>query len=283
MQQLQKATQDLREAIQAMAQKPAGPDRNRAIDEANEAILEAQRAMIALPPQLRQAGGAKQNEAREMEKLKSAAQRLRESVQAMAQQPAGERRNQAADQARQALFDTQQAMIAVASYQPSGSQASARGSTASSGAGSQGRDRNQDARASSDAGSTSSGKGGTRQPDVYGVLVVPLHYASNDRLADGCWVRLYENPEFGGSNLTLVGPVDVADLKRTAAHDWNGVDSLVVGSAARVTAYENESFRDKAVTIDAGKRVPHLRNKDEVSYLGRLESVRVACTGSRTG
>ena len=46
-----------------------------------------------------------------MERLFQAAQRLREAVQAMAQQPAGERRNKAMDQAREALLQTQQAMV----------------------------------------------------------------------------------------------------------------------------------------------------------------------------
>jgi hypothetical protein len=50
---------------------------------------------------------------RSMERLFQAAQRLRESLQAMAQQPAGERRNQAMAQAREALLHTQQAMVSL--------------------------------------------------------------------------------------------------------------------------------------------------------------------------
>lgn len=46
-----------------------------------------------------------------MERLFQAAQRLREAVQGMAQQPAGERRNQAMAQAREALLHAQQAMV----------------------------------------------------------------------------------------------------------------------------------------------------------------------------
>ena len=48
-----------------------------------------------------------------MERLFQAAQRLRESAQSMAQQPAGERRNQAMAQAREALLHTQQAMVSL--------------------------------------------------------------------------------------------------------------------------------------------------------------------------
>jgi sporulation protein YlmC with PRC-barrel domain len=52
-----------------------------------------------------------QNYTQSMERLFQSAQRLREAVQAMAQQPAGERRNQAMAQAREALRHTQQAML----------------------------------------------------------------------------------------------------------------------------------------------------------------------------
>ena len=46
-----------------------------------------------------------------MKQLQSAAQRLRESIQTMAQQPAGDRRTTAIKEAQQALYDTNQAMI----------------------------------------------------------------------------------------------------------------------------------------------------------------------------
>lgn len=50
------AAQSLREAIQAMAQQPPSPERNRAIDQAQDAILETQQTMLLLPPELRTRG-----------------------------------------------------------------------------------------------------------------------------------------------------------------------------------------------------------------------------------
>ena len=113
MKRLQQATEKLRDATQAMAQEPAGPARNRAIGQVHEALFEAQRSMIALPPDLRLGSASTPDYSNSMERLKEEAQKLREAAQAMAQQPAGERRNKAIDQARQALFDTNQAMIAL--------------------------------------------------------------------------------------------------------------------------------------------------------------------------
>lgn len=56
MEWLLMATQSLREAIQAMAQQPPSPERNRAIAQAQDAILETQEAMLLLPPELRTRG-----------------------------------------------------------------------------------------------------------------------------------------------------------------------------------------------------------------------------------
>lgn len=114
MNKLLQAAQDLRESIQAMAQMPAGPQRERALSQSREALLETQRAMLELPPELRQAKPSQAgHDAQALRELMRAADRLRESVQAMASQQPGAARNQAMAQARQALFDTQQAMIAL--------------------------------------------------------------------------------------------------------------------------------------------------------------------------
>ena len=131
MERLQQAAQNLREATQAMAQQPAGQRRNAAIRQAHAAILEANGAMGQLY-QPRAASGAvgttsgigqggtvggtvypksDADYTRAMEKLLAAAQKFRESIQAMAQMPAGPQRDQAIQQAHQALFDTNQAMI----------------------------------------------------------------------------------------------------------------------------------------------------------------------------
>ena len=132
MKKLQASAQRLREAIQAMAQEPAGERRNQAIRQAQEALLETKQSMTSMPPDMRIAdsaigtsspgGGAgavgntvypssDAEYTKAVEKLQKAAQQLRESIQGMAQEPAGERRNHAIKAAHQALFDTTQAMI----------------------------------------------------------------------------------------------------------------------------------------------------------------------------
>jgi sporulation protein YlmC with PRC-barrel domain len=66
-----------------------------------------------------------------MKRLQESAQKLRESIQAMAQHPSGERRNQAIREARQALSDTNQAMTQLPPELRSKTDSSATGATGS--------------------------------------------------------------------------------------------------------------------------------------------------------
>jgi sporulation protein YlmC with PRC-barrel domain len=141
MKRLQAAAQKLRESIQAMAHAPAGESRDGAIKEAHQALYDTNQAMIQLPPELRSdpkppagavgststsagAGGSAGSSAaaasqaeysRAMDKLQKSAQQLREAIQAMSQQPAGDRRNQAMKEAHQALYDANRAMMQLSS------------------------------------------------------------------------------------------------------------------------------------------------------------------------
>jgi hypothetical protein len=76
---------------------------------------------------------ADQDYSRAMERLFQAAQRLREAVQALAQQPPGDQRNRAMAAAREALLETQTAMAQTAAIDSSaaGSGSNASGSSGS--------------------------------------------------------------------------------------------------------------------------------------------------------
>lgn len=125
MNRLTAAADRLREAVQAMATQPAGERRNFAIRQADEALLEVKQAMTSLPPDLRGGSGAAVGATRSeapaasagysdsMVNLQSAAQRLRESIQTMASEPAGDRRDMAIAATHAALRDTEQAMVSL--------------------------------------------------------------------------------------------------------------------------------------------------------------------------
>jgi len=114
MQRLAASAQQLRDAIQVLAQRAPGPERNVAIAKAQEALVRTQQAMLDLPPEYRTATTATTTVPRgydqSVRSLMAAADTLRQSIHSMAREPAGERRNQAIRDANRALMDTQVAM-----------------------------------------------------------------------------------------------------------------------------------------------------------------------------
>ena len=107
----------MRQSIQALADKPPGLERGHAIAKAHEALLQTQQAMVALPPEFRTTGSVSTAAYDEsVRKLMKSADSLRQAIQEMAQQPAGERRDRAIEEAQRALWDTQLAMASA--YQP---------------------------------------------------------------------------------------------------------------------------------------------------------------------
>lgn len=114
-QRLHSAAERLRASITVLAQHPAGAAQQHALAKANEALLETQAAMLALPPRLRSGAAplASAGYDEGVARLEEAADMLRQSLHAMAQEPPGLRRNQAIAQANRALLDTQAALTQV--------------------------------------------------------------------------------------------------------------------------------------------------------------------------
>ncbi len=112
MHKLATSAQRLRDAIQLMSEKPAGPERDTAIARAQSALRATEQAMADLPP-APQATGPVRNTAgydTSVRALMAAADALRDSIHAMAARPAGAGRNQAIREANRALLRTQVAM-----------------------------------------------------------------------------------------------------------------------------------------------------------------------------
>lgn len=127
LERLLKASQGLRSAVQTLAQKQPGSQRTVAIAMAHQALNLTNQAMSQLPPEMRadptptsnsKSGsgstgsiGSQPDNPQSMEALQKAAEQLVKSVQAMADEPVGERRDAAVKAAQQALYDANQAMI----------------------------------------------------------------------------------------------------------------------------------------------------------------------------
>ena len=129
LERVHKATNGLRESIQALAQRPPGPQRTVAIAMAHQALSVTNQAMAQLPPEMRadavgapspasgpgtaSVTGSQPDSPEAVQALQRASDALRAAVQQMIDEPEGERRNQATRAAHQALADTNRAMIAL--------------------------------------------------------------------------------------------------------------------------------------------------------------------------
>lgn len=131
IQNLQAAAQSLREAVQRMAQTPAGEQRTEAMRESNEALIQVQAAMAALPPDLLTANVRESDYKKSMDKLKQASDRLHVAANALANQPPGKGRDAAIKKVNQALLETNEAMLT--GLQLSASNAKGNAASASSG------------------------------------------------------------------------------------------------------------------------------------------------------
>lgn len=265
MQRLRQAADRLRESIQVLAQQAPGPQRDRAIADAHRALLRTQQAMMDLPPHLRSSGSVSTAGYDEsVKKLMKSADSLRQAIQEMAQHPAGEGRNQAIRDASKALWDTQAAMIAA--YQPGstsqamGASGTATASTSRSGGGTAQRDQQVS---------------GARSETPAALLVLlPAAQAQGTQLANGCWVRFFDDKGFQGDTLTLAGPVDIPRMELGNA--WRDWDSAIVGPKATVRTYDNENFRDRTAVLQAGRSIRDLQ-EDKLGWFDEVKSARVAC------
>lgn len=114
MEDLMDAVSEFREASVALLEQKPGPDREAAIEAAQDALLLTQQAMLMLPPDMRIAD-VKIRDAKAwpqaMARLDKASRSLEEALKAMKDQPAGEKRDKAVATVQKALGEAQQAML----------------------------------------------------------------------------------------------------------------------------------------------------------------------------
>jgi hypothetical protein len=109
------------------------------------------------------------------------------------------------------------------------------------------------------------------------VMLVPVEI-SNKALESGCWAQFYDQRNFKGDILTLVGPAEVGSAdKGTGRQFKRSIDSLVLGPKATLKVFEHQMFKDKAVDFPANAREPGLIKKLGVG--GRIQSLQLECTG----
>lgn len=108
------------------------------------------------------------------------------------------------------------------------------------------------------------------------IMLVPVEI-SNKALESGCWAQFYDQRNFKGEILTLVGPADLSSSDKGSGRQFKrNIDSLVLGPKATLKVFEHQMFKDKAIDFVANSREPGLIKKLGIG--GRIQSLQLKCT-----
>lgn len=129
--------------------------------------------------------------------------------------------------------------------------------------------------ASAAPAASASASGAGNQPEPM-VVLVPVE-VKNPALESGCWAQLYDERNFKGDMLTIVGPMELQSLdKATGRHLRHSIDSVVLGPKAKLTVYEHRMFKDRSVNFEPNAKEGSLLRK--IGITGRVQSLRLQCT-----
>lgn len=107
------------------------------------------------------------------------------------------------------------------------------------------------------------------------VVVLPTTGAV-EQMRAGCWASFYDDRNFNGDSLTLIGPVELQTLDRGSAQQLKrDTKSLVTGPRATLVAYQKQFLSARSVGFQPDSREPSLVEK--LGFGGRIESMRLTC------
>jgi uncharacterized protein YjbI with pentapeptide repeats len=98
-----------------------------------------------------------------------------------------------------------------------------------------------------------------------------------DRRENGCWARLFVGENYKGGALTLVGPVEVANVAREYGFPWDPMyESVEVGPRASLAVFHNPQFRERTMTFERGQKIGDL--DDVMGVFRTIRSLKVRCS-----
>lgn len=127
-------------------------------------------------------------------------------------------------------------------------------------------------------GQQQAGQAGAGAPQGAAILLVAPQVASDQNLANGCWVRFFDGENFTGPSLTLAGPMEMPSMY-PAGSIWRDWESAIVGPRARVTTFDEQNFRERTATLMPSQRIAELREHPKLGWFDEVHSARVTCTG----
>ena len=124
--------------------------------------------------------------------------------------------------------------------------------------------------------STSSGTTGSDSGVDTAIVVLP-GTGGAEALQSGCWATFYDERNFNGDSLTLVGPVELTTLDKGSARQLKrDIKSVVTGPRATLLLYEKQFLSARSVGFQPASREAGLAEK--LGFGGRIESMRLSCS-----
>ncbi|HJV50947.1 MAG TPA: hypothetical protein VJ652_05800 [Noviherbaspirillum sp.] len=109
-------------------------------------------------------------------------------------------------------------------------------------------------------------------------IIAPTEVRTDPTLARGCWVRLFPQPDYQGTDdLTIAGPVELPSLHTPAGGVYwkHKTESVIVGPKATVAVYENQNYRHQTATLAPGTGEPQLRRG--LKFTQSIDSLKISC------
>ena len=123
--------------------------------------------------------------------------------------------------------------------------------------------------------SGSSGSAGSSGDIDSAVVVLPTTGAA-EQMHAGCWASFFDERNFSGGSLTLIGSVELRTLDKGSAQQLRrDIKSVVTGPRATLVLYEKQFLSARSVGFQPDSREPGLVEK--LGFGGRVESMQLRC------
>ncbi|MEO7116981.1 MAG: hypothetical protein ABIZ18_14125 [Caldimonas sp.] len=108
-------------------------------------------------------------------------------------------------------------------------------------------------------------------------IVLLPNIGAAQQVTSGCWATFFDDRNFAGSSLTLVGPAELGTLDKGAAKQLKrDIKSVATGPRATLVLYQKQFLSARSVGFGPGTREGGLVEK--LGFGGRIESMQLRCS-----
>jgi len=116
---------------------------------------------------------------------------------------------------------------------------------------------------------------GMAEPETAVVLLPTV--GAVEQMRAGCWASFYEERNFNGDSLTLIGPVELQTLDRGSASQLKrDIKSVVTGPRTTLVVYQKQMLSARSVGFQPNTREAGL--VEALGFGGRIESMKMTCS-----